>query len=255
MAPRHSTIAEELRGRIRGGDLAPGAPLPSEAQLCSTYGVSRGTVRQALSALRVEGLITGGRGKPPVVRRVGLAQSFDQLLSFSAWAHSLGRTPGARTLELTRRPAPEDVADRLAIARGDVVYQYVRVRTLDREVVMVERPWWIEPVGRLLLDADLDGQSVYAQLAARGVVFAEAHQRISSMAAGAEDAELLGVPEGMPLLEVQRLALDPDGRPLEFSHDRYRGDAFSITLHVDVDPRSGVAYAASSTPAAPPAAA
>lgn len=249
VTPRHSAIAEQLRDRIRRGELAPGDSLPSEAALCDAFGVSRGTARQALTTLRAEGLIAGGRGKPPIVRRTGLAQRFDQLLTFSAWAHSLGRTPGARTLELTRRPATEAVADRLAIAPGDLVYEYVRVRTLDGAAMMVERPSWIEPVGRLLLDADLDGGSVYAQLAARGVVFAEGHQTISALAADAGDAELLGVRPGAPLLEVERLAFDSDGRPLEYSHDRYRGDAFSITLHVDVDPRSGVAYGASTTAA------
>lgn len=249
VTPQHRAIAEQLRDRIQRGELAPGDALPSEAQLCERFGVSRGTVRQALTTLRAQGLIAGGRGKPPIVRRVGLAQSFDQLLSFSAWAHSLGRTPGARTLELTRLRASEAVADRLAIAPGDLVFQYVRVRTLDGAAVMIERPFWIEPVGRLLLDADLDGASVYAQLSARGVVFAEGHQTITALAADAQDAKLLGVEPGSPLLEVQRLALDPEGRPLEFSHDRYRGDAFSITLHVDVDPRSGVAYGASSAAA------
>jgi GntR family transcriptional regulator len=242
VTPRHSAIAERLRDRIRRGELAPGDSIPSEAELCRAFGVSRGTVRQALTTLRAEGLLVGGRGKPPVVRRAGLAQSFDQLLSFSAWAHSLGRTPGARTLELTRRPASAAVADHLAIEPGELVYEYVRVRTLDGAPIMIERPSWIERVGRELLDADLDGSSVYAHLASRGVVFAEGHQRISALAADAEDAELLEVEPGAPLLEVQRLAVDHTGRPLEFSHDRYRGDAFSITLHVDVDPRSGIAY-------------
>lgn len=247
MTPRHSAIADQLRERIRGGELAPGTALPSEAQLCAAHEVSRGTVRQALATLRSEGLIAGGRGKPPVVRRAELAQSFDQLLSFSAWAHSLGRTPGARTLHLTRLPASEETAGRLDVAPGTTVFEYTRVRTLDGDAVMIERPSWIEEVGRELLDADLDGSSVYAHLAARGVVIAEAHQRISSLAADAEDAELLGIAVGTPMLEVQRLALGPEGDPIEFSFDRYRGDAFSITLQVDVDPRSGVAYTASST--------
>jgi GntR family transcriptional regulator len=103
--PRHAAIAHELREAIRSGEYPPGTPLPSESQLSVRFKVSRGTVRHALAALRVEGLIVGGRGRMPIVRRSGLAQSFDQLVSFTMWAHQLGRTPSARTLELARRPA------------------------------------------------------------------------------------------------------------------------------------------------------
>ena len=103
----------------------------------------------------------------------------------------------------------------------------------------------IEPVGRLLLDCDLDGGSVYGQLAARGVEFSEADQTIAAIAAGADDAALLEIGRRSPLLEVRRRALDPDGHALEWARDRYRADAFEITVHNQhALPRSGVALRA-----------
>jgi GntR family transcriptional regulator len=204
--------------------------------------VSRGTVRQALAALRSEGLIVGGRGRAPVVRRPGLSQSFDQLVSFSVWAQRLDRVPSARTLELARRPADSEAAEQLAVEPGTPVFQYKRLRLLDGEPVMIERTTMIEPVGRMLLDCDLDHGSVYEQLGERGIEFAEADQTISAIAAEADDAGLLGIPRRAPLLEVRRRALDPEGVALEWARDRYRGDAFEITIHNQhALPRSGVA--------------
>lgn len=229
--PRHAAIALALRNEILAGELVPGSPLPSEAQLSARFGVSRGTIRHALAGLRTEGLIVGGRGRAPVVRRPGLAQSFDQLVSFSMWARQLGRTPSARTLELARRPADPESAEQLGLELGAPVFQYKRLRLLDGEPVMIERTTMIESVGRLLLDCDLDGGSVYAQLGARGIVFSEADQTIAATSAAADDAALLSIPRRSPLLEVRRRALDPDGRPLEWACDRYRGDAFEITIH------------------------
>jgi GntR family transcriptional regulator len=229
--PRYAAIAEALREEIRNGTLAPGSLLPSEARLSERFKVSRGTVRQALAALRAEGLVVGGRGRAPVVRRPGFAQSFDQLVSFSAWATQLGRAPSARTLELARRPVDGEAAAQLGLESGTPVFEYKRLRLLDGELVMVERTTLVERVGRLLLDCDLDGGSVYGQLGARGVVFAEAQQTIAAIGAGAEDAGLLGVPRRSPLLEVRRRALDPQGTPLEWAYDRYRGDLFEITIH------------------------
>jgi GntR family transcriptional regulator len=243
---RHAAIAATLREQIVAGELAPGSALPSETRLSTRFNVSRGTVRQALATLRAEGLVVGGRGRVPVVRRPGFSQSFDQLLSFTYWAHQLGRTPSARTLELARRPAPPEEAHQLGIAPGTPVFQYTRLRLLDGEVVMVERTTLIERVGRLLLDCDLDGGSVYAQLGARGVEFAEAQQTIAAIGAAREDAEWLGIPRRAPILEVRRRALGPEGFPLEWSCDRYRGDGFEITIHNHhALPRSGVALRAS----------
>jgi GntR family transcriptional regulator len=228
---QHARITADLRDRIGSGRLAPGTAVASEAELSAEFGVSRGTVRQALAALRAEGLISGGRGRRPVVARPTLSQSFDQMVSFSAWARRAGRAPGAQTLELARRPCPAPIADALGVAAGASVFQYKRLRLLDGEPVMVELSTFIEPVGRMLLDFDLDTESVYEQLGARGVVLAEADQEISAVGAGAEMAELLAVPRRAPLLQVRRRVFDSDGTPVELSHDRYRGDTFTVTVH------------------------
>src|ERR1700742_657284 len=89
----HEMIADSLREQIRMGELAVGTPLPSESRLCEQWNASRGPVRQPLAALRAEGAIVGGRGRPPVVSSSSTGQPFDTLLSYSAWAHSTGRTP------------------------------------------------------------------------------------------------------------------------------------------------------------------
>ena len=228
---QHARIAAELRERIASARLAPGSPIASEAQLQAEFGVSRGTVRQALAALRAEGLISGGRGRRPVVARPALSQSFDQMVSFSAWARRCGRVPGARTLALTRRPCPAEVAPLLDLLPGTPVFQYERLRLLDGEPAMVEYCTFVEPLGRMLLDFDLDTESVYDQLGARGVALAEADQRISAVGASSELSGLLGIPRRAPVLEVRRQVFAADGAPVEFSYDRYRGDIFNITVH------------------------
>jgi GntR family transcriptional regulator len=243
--PLHERIAAALRDRIASGVLQAGDQLPSEARLCEQFGVSRGTVRHALAALRTEGLVGGGRGRPPVVRDARLAQSFDQLVSFTVWARELGRTPGARTLELARRPASSTAAQALGVEPRTPVYELVRVRELDGRPVMVERTTFVERAGRLLLDADLDQGSVYEQLESHGIHMTEAEHTIEAVPAGVEDAELLGVPRRSPLLQVTRLARDAGGVPVEWSADRFRADCFAITVHNrDTDARAGVLMSA-----------
>jgi GntR family transcriptional regulator len=246
--PRHAAIAQALRDEIREGTLPPGAPLPSEAKLMSRFGVSRGTVRHALSALRAEGLIMVSRGRVPVVRRGGLVQSFDTLVSFSRWAQQMGRVPSARTLSLTRHPCDAAVAEQLEIEPGSPVYSYTRLRLMDGEPVLVERAHFIESAGRLLLDCDLDHHSVYEQLAEQGVELVEAQQTISAIAATAEDAALLEISRRSPVLAVRRRASTADGTVVEWSHDHYRADMFEITVHnEDALARSGFGLRTSET--------
>ncbi|MBB2995582.1 GntR family transcriptional regulator [Paeniglutamicibacter cryotolerans] len=108
--PIHLRLTGELRGQIQDGRFTEGGSFPSEAELCMATGASRGTVRRALSVFRAEGLITGGRGKVPVVSRPVPSQPFATFMSFTEWALATGSVPGQRTLEVALRPASEEIA-------------------------------------------------------------------------------------------------------------------------------------------------
>src|SRR5215471_8768556 len=176
--PLHARIADELRRQILDEHLVPGYQLPSEYELARTFGASRGTVRQALNQLRSEGAVAARRGAGWVVLAAPLVQSFSELVSFSAWARSEGQDPGGSVLELARRPAGETEAERLRIAKGEPVYHLVRLRTLSGSPVMVERTTFVEEVGRMLIDLDLETDSIYEELGDQGIVFARARHTI-----------------------------------------------------------------------------
>ncbi|WP_062432876.1 GntR family transcriptional regulator [Herbidospora daliensis] len=228
--PLHRRIAADLRRRIADHELPVGSALPSESHLCEQWGASRAPVRQALAALRAEGLIGGGQGKPPVVRSTAVSQPFETFLSFSRWALDHGRVPGQRTLEITRRPASPEAAEALSLPDGDPVVDLLRLRLLDGIPVMLERTTFVWPVGRLLLDHDCDEGSIFAFLAARGVDLTHARHVIDAVAADPVDADLLGLPPGAPLLRERRHTTSAAGEPVEYSDDRYRPDAVSFTI-------------------------
>lgn len=226
----HARLADALRERIVSGALAVGEPLPSEARLVEEFGTSRGTVRQALSTLRNEGLIEGGQGRRPIVRRRPMGQPFETFLSFSAWVERSGHRPGQRTIELARRGADPIAADALGLEPGEPVIDVLRLRLLDGEPVMLERSTFALDIGLLLFDFDTDAGSIYAGLLARGVEIVAATHTIDAIAAPADDARLLGVPKGGPLLRERRTARTTDGRPVEYADDRYRPDRATFTI-------------------------
>lgn len=233
--PLHRRVADELRARIATGTIPVGRPLPSENELMVEFGVSRGTVRQALAGLRADGTVAGGRGAPPVARGAGLAQPFSELISFSAWIGSLGRVPSGRLVGSVRGPVgPGEAAQALGLAPDAPVRRIVRVRYADDEPLMIERTTFPDEIGDLVARLDLERRSIYAGLAAQGIVVASAHQAVGAVVAGAEDARLLSVPARSPLLRVRRRSLDASGRPLEWSDDRYRAER--VTFMIDNTP-------------------
>lgn len=228
--PLHRSIADELRRRIRRGAIEVGASLPSEAQLCEEFSASRGPVRQALATLRDEGLIGGGQGKRATVLDAVPTQPFESFLSFTRRAELTGHQPGQRLQEIAlRRPGPE-IAAALEIDPDDLAVQLVRLRLLDGRPAMLERMTYVEPIGRPLIDADLNAGSIYALLTEQGVDLHSARHTFDAVPADALDAQLLEVPEGAPLLRERRLTTDGQGVPIEWSEDRYRSDVATVTV-------------------------
>jgi GntR family transcriptional regulator len=222
--PLHRMISDELRRQIVAGELGPGDQLPSEHELMRRFGVSRGTIRQARANLRGDGTISGSQGRRLAVNRPPLTQPLSELISFHAWAESLGKRPSALVIESGFATADGETAAALEIHPGDQVFWVVRVRLADDVPLMIERTAFTKELGRHLGEIDLARQSIYAELSNRGVTVHSARQVLSAESARRTDARHLGLPVGAPLLRVRRIGFSSTGQPLEWSDDRYHGD-------------------------------
>ncbi|WP_202914981.1 MULTISPECIES: GntR family transcriptional regulator [unclassified Mycolicibacterium] len=231
---RYRKLAAELGEAITSGAFGVDARLPSEEVLAARYGVSRGTVRQALSLLRAQGMITSRRGTRRVIIDTAPAQSFVELLSFTRWAQSMGETPGARTLQVARRAATPVEAGQLQLELDAEVVHVVRLRTLSRMPVMIERTTYPGQIGAALADLDADAPSHLDPLVAAGVVLTDAEHTVDVVVADAEDAGALGCGQGAPLLRERRRSSDPTGVPIVWSDDRFLPGTVSFTVHNSV---------------------
>ncbi|MEG3630700.1 GntR family transcriptional regulator [Streptomyces poriticola] len=232
MTARHEEIAEALRRAIDREEYAVGGRLPSETELAAQYAVSRGTVRQAVASLTAEGLIGSRQGARRVVLASRRSQSFAELRSFAQWARAMGRAATGRVVEQGYRPATTEDAVRLQLPAGTGVLQVLRVRGLDGEPVLLERTVYADWISAAVESIEPDCPSVTQRLLEdTGLVFAYGEHIIDAVAAGAQDAGLLGIRRSSPLLRVRRVTTTHEGRPVEWSDDRYRSDAVSFSVH------------------------
>ncbi|HEU0089662.1 MAG TPA: GntR family transcriptional regulator [Pseudonocardiaceae bacterium] len=153
--PKHRQIADELRGQINRGELEPGDMLPSESALCEQYGVSRTTVRAALSALAHEGLVTSESGRGTFVRqRRHLTYrpqaefcphpASPEMDRFMTEHTAEGRRP-SQTIDVAIVTPPKEVTRRLELDDDAVTVVRRRVRSLDGEPYFINDSYF--PLG------------------------------------------------------------------------------------------------------------
>jgi GntR family transcriptional regulator len=228
--PRYYEIEQSLRARV--ARLEPHSSLPSEAQLCEEFGVSRMTARAAVQRLVQDGLVYRVPGRGTFVAASPANRTAGHILSFSDEMRRKGHVPTSRVIERRLRRATKEEERRLGVPEVAVLR---RVRLADDRPVALERA--VFPAKRVseALEADLERESLFEALVAAGLVPTSGSAALAAEAATSEDARLLRVRRGAPLLVERRLIHDQEGKPLEWTESRYVGSRYGIDVDFDVE--------------------
>jgi len=235
MANEHA-VAENLRRRmltdIGSGTLPPGARLGSERELSEHYGVSRATLRQVLAALEEAGLVrrVAGRGGGTFINHAKVEHDLTKVVGVPAYLARQGYSAGTRVVATRMGVADASTRRALQLAEGDLVLDIRRLRLADGTPFSLDQARL--PADRFpgLLEQPLGG-SIYELIENDyGIAIADAEEVVEVVHATDEEAALLGVAAGDPLVSITRTTYDTTGTPFEFSHDLFRSDRLRITL-------------------------
>jgi len=223
-------VSSRLENEITSGRLPAGSRLENEIGLGERLGLSRPTIRRAIQELVDKGLVVRRRGigtqvvHGPVTRNVELTSLFEDL------AES-GQAPTTRLLLREVVAADEKTAEALGIEPGSPVDHIRRLRLADDVPVAVLENYLPVDLAQFATD-DLAASGLYQLLRGQGVTMRVAKQRIGARAAHDDEADLLEIEAGGPLLTMTRTAYDASGRAVEVGTHCYRPDlySFSITL-------------------------
>jgi len=228
--PLYYQIYLDLRQMIQRGLIPPGGILPPEMDICQAYNVGRQTVRQAIARLVAEDLVERFAGRGTFVREHPSHTQFFLDRSFSQQMRELGRRPHSRLLCVETGTVEAGNIPALQSYTGAPCLVIERLRLGDDEpichqisIILTARCPGIE-------QQDFSNQSLYEVLSTR---YQLAITRIAHIvrAVGADEyrAELLGVPEGAPLLFVATSAYTDDGHIIEHSSSYYRADRYEYS--------------------------
>jgi GntR family transcriptional regulator len=232
VAPLYHVVASDLREKIMESVWLPGSRLPNEAELCRRYGVSRITIRHAVSILVNEGLVTRNQGLGTFVRSSTITAGLRGLSSFTEEMSALGLKSGGRILSKKVVAAARDRCLALAVPEGTPLLELRRLRTGDDVPIGIQTAYL--PLDRFpgLNENDLENVSLYALLQADyGVLLVEAMETIRIGKTRALDSRLLGVAPSTPVFVVERRTLDRRG-PFEYVLSVLRADRYQVRLRL-----------------------
>ncbi|MBU2957883.1 GntR family transcriptional regulator [Paracoccus sp. 1_MG-2023] len=230
--PLYQKVIDTIVARIASGELLAGGMLPSEMQLASEVGVSQGTARKALMMLEQHGILRREQGRGTFVTARTPESS---LFNFFRLREGDGAIVSPEPVEekIVQRAATQ-VERATLFERPETVYEIARIRSMDGTNSTIETS-----VVPAQLFAGLENRAplpsalyiLYQQ--SYGCIVLKAEESITATVADADQAAALGIAQGAPLLQVERLAFDILGRPIERRRSLYRTDRFSYRVTLD----------------------
>lgn len=236
--PRYLHIADWLRQRVDGGELKPLARVPSEVELAKQFSVSRETVRSAMDRLVADGYLFRRAGKGTFVAARRIEHTGSTQTSLSATLDSVGLAHSTRVLMARLMPADHHVARALRLSAGSSVACIRRLRLVEGEPVALHTTCLPEAYADIL-EGDLTG-SPQELLSAAGIPIVTSRDTLQAVHADPDEARLLGITAGSPLLRLEGVGLDRSARPLRHTDSLHRGNRFQITH--DTQAPSGIRW-------------
>ncbi len=218
---------------IRSEGLRAGDRLPTEIELSEQLDISRLTLREALNALKSEGIVHAVQGKGTFVACEfdHIADSLNKNYSVSEMIEVAGYRPGVSSFEKKLVKADSCVAEKLRIPEGVDVLLCTRIRLADDVPVVYSRDYLSPQLTSRFLGITDESVSLYAFIEETcNIPLGMSMTELIPMAADAEIAQKLNVPEGSPILKMRASVNDVFGNPLVYASELFRPDMFKFTV-------------------------
>lgn len=207
-------------------ELKPGSVIPGEKDLCDAFQVSRSVIRQALSDLTNKGIIKRYRGIGTVVVQPKIDERLvSKLTGFYADMVSQGIKPKTKVLQKEIVKADDIMAQYLSIKPNDRVIKIHRLRYIEEEPILLVTTFLPFSLFPKLLNEDLENQSLYGILENKyGIKLLWGERTIEAISADSQDAKLLGISKGDPLLFLRSITYAEQDIPVEYYEAKHRAD-------------------------------
>jgi len=222
-------IKRQIGDKIWGFDQM----IPSENELASTYQVSVGTVKKALSVLVEEGVLYRRQGKGTFVARPDFKRSFIRFFRYGLGEQNASDFPESEVLSSKIMVPPKRVRNILQLNKGKKVIKIKRIRSISDTPLMLEELFLPHHIFKGFDRVDISQQLLYPIYDVKyktPIIWAE--ENLWPQIANREEADLLGISVGDPLIAIERVAFTYGDKPVEFRSSLGRGDRFRYHIEL-----------------------
>jgi GntR family transcriptional regulator len=229
--PLHMQVEKLLRELVVMPNYQNGELFPKEVDIARQLGISRNTVRQAISKLVMEGLLERKKGVGTRVTAQNINTQLQRWMSFTREMNAKGVKVVNYKIKVEKVLANNDIASALEIADNTEVIKLSRLRG-DSEGPFVLFLSWFHP--RIGLTGDEDFTRPLYEIVEKdySIIADLSREEIKAVCAGKEISDLLQINETDPVLNRIRKVYDPGKRPIEFGCVYYRADKFNYTIDI-----------------------
>ena len=213
---KYEIIAIDIKEDMLKGVYKPNKRLPFEKGICEKYNVSKMTVKKALDLLVSEGLIVKRRGSGTFIKDI-TEKEINRIIDKKQFSGLTYNNIGHNK-----------IANMLKIEKNSFVYLINRVRYVDDEPIVIEKPYMpINIIPGIKID-DVEG-SIYSYIKNKlGLKIQSAHSTIREDKSNENDRNYLRLKSDEPVIEVERVAYLENGKAFEYSFARHRYDKYEF---------------------------
>lgn len=225
----YEEVAAELLARIEGGFYSLAQKLPSEYDLAKDFDVSRLTIRKAIEVLVSGNKLMKYKGKGTyIISQQKIQSGSFGLQGFTEVAKSRGMRPQTQVIDFVEAHVPTaDIRGQLCLSEGEMIYQITRLRLADDEPMIIEElaipTRYLPKVSR----EELASKSIFS-LIEEVIDIGYSHQEVGAEIVNQAQSELLSVPVGSPILQVNSIAFSITSVPILLDTSYYRADKYTF---------------------------
>lgn len=238
--PLYLQLEEILIEKIKSGEWSPSHRIPSENELNRIFGLSRMTVRGVLTKLVNEGLLIRVPGKGTYVAPSAKISAVSPAYrGVREQLEALGYATSTELVSSDVTGPSTDVQKQLGISASDLVFEIVRLRSVNGSPISLHQSYIPEALAPGLSKYDLVNEQLCVVLEKHyGLRMKRVSEHLEAVSLDADDAKSLGIRRGDPALLLQDTIFNESGRPFEYSQIIFRGDKLRLRLDYNLSEKT-----------------
>ena len=233
--PLYIQVRDILSSRLESGEYKVNDKIPSESQLCSEFGISRVTLRSVLTELVRDGKLYRVQGKGTYVAEPKIEANTGSYVGVREQLETQGYDVSTIVLSVEKKECPPTIAARMGLSDGADVYHIRRLRKIKDVPLSIHDSYIPVAYSEGLEKSDFCNEQLCRILSDDyGLNRASVTEMIESVSARDDEAELLNIRKGYPLIRLRDIIADKTGKIFEYSSVVFRGDKMQIKMHFEM---------------------